>query len=54
MKTKTHENVRKINRQELKTLKAGAAGERICCSYNIFNECCEWVRDIRYCQNIYC
>lgn len=47
--------IRKIERQELKTLKAGGAiRDRVCCTSNEDNQCCEWATDIWNCRYIYC
>lgn len=55
MKTTKNQNVRKLNRQELKSLKAGDINKvKVCCVSNESGECCEWAKDIWYCQYIYC
>lgn len=55
MKTNKDFKVRKLNRQELKSLKAGDLNwGKVCCTSNEDGKCCEWAKDIRYCQYIYC
>ncbi|CAM2876584.1 hypothetical protein CHFL109739_04970 [Chryseobacterium flavum] len=55
MKTKENPNVRKIERQELKNLKAGGIiRDRVCCTSNEEGYCCEWATDIWNCRYIYC
>lgn len=46
--------VRKLDRQELRNLKAGDNGKtKVCCTYNEYNECCEWPINM-YCQGLQC
>ena len=55
MKTKKDFKVKKLNRKELKNLKAGDLNwGRVCCTYNEDGQCCEWAQDIRNCRYIYC
>lgn len=55
MKTKTLLQGRKISREELKNVKAGDRwGNRVCCTYNEENFCCEWASDFMNCRGIQC
>ncbi|MCC3216490.1 MULTISPECIES: hypothetical protein [Chryseobacterium] len=55
MKTNRDFKVRKLNRQELKSLKAGDINrDRVCCTSNEEGYCCEWAIDVWNCRYIYC
>jgi len=52
---KNKKNLRKINREELKTVKGGIdIRNRYCCNYNEDGFCCEWAMDMWSCQHIFC
>lgn len=47
--------VRKLDRQELKNIKAGDITRgQVCCTSNEDNQCCEWAIDIWNCRYIQC
>ncbi|WP_312394888.1 bacteriocin-like protein [Chryseobacterium sp.] len=52
---KNKQNLRKIDREQLKTIKGGIAiRDRYCCNYNEDDYCCEWAMDMWSCQHIFC
>lgn len=54
-KTLSKCRVRKLDRQELKDLKAGdIIRGQVCCTSNEDNQCCEWATDIWNCRYIQC
>ncbi|WP_165790471.1 hypothetical protein [Chryseobacterium sp. MYb7] len=55
MKTHKEIKVKKLNRQELKSLKAGDLNwGKVCCTSNEEGQCCEWAIDVWNCRYIYC
>ncbi|MFZ4930430.1 MULTISPECIES: hypothetical protein [unclassified Chryseobacterium] len=46
---------RKLDRKKLMNIKGeGLNRDRVCCTSNEDGYCCEWAKDIWYCQYIYC
>ncbi|WP_167022542.1 hypothetical protein [Chryseobacterium sp. Tr-659] len=55
MKTNKEFKVRKLTRGELKGLTAGNINiGKVCCTSTEDGQCCEWAKEIWYCQYIYC
>lgn len=56
MKTKIVLNVKKLDRQKLKNLKAGSIipDRWVCCTSTEDGQCCEWAIDVWNCRYIYC
>ncbi|WP_160135999.1 hypothetical protein [Chryseobacterium sp. c4a] len=54
MKTKLFQNMRKLDRRQLRNVDGGIIIDRMCCTMTEEGDCCEWARDLKSCKFIYC